>query len=520
MRQPCTQLLIALAFLFITKAQAVSFLSFDSRTMAFGGAGTASARASEAIIFNPALLTSNPGLMTIKPHIKKPKNFLNTYAGARLLDRDKFIERAENFSEKNKEGALDDSLANIHALFESANLETHHIDKLIVDTHSILNDIQALSHSPLRVAASYGVSLGHQLSSWGFGITSRRYVVLGAQLNISSQDILRIQQILSTVGAMASVLEKTATLETLIKRTNFDDIIALIEEDARHGAVSDQLRNYNDIPSVSGVIDAIDDLTFSIDDLDQYIDMSRFFDALVAQNNGEQLQDIGLGHVDIRNYLRYQIPETLSSTIDFSGADIDEVSIGLAKRFESHPKYAIGITLKHQRIDAIGFNQPIQDINFSDYQNPVNRTQHTRFNIDIGMTYDLSPTWVSGVIIKNLLPYQVQAPQGQAISIDTIARMAIAYKTKHLLWTMDYDLTRNEPLGFDPDKQYLSSGLAIRLWKLNMIRLGYRYNTINRIGVPSLGLGIGFERGHIDIAATASDSSDEYGVSLQLGFSL
>jgi len=83
---------------------------------------------------------------------------------------------------------------------------------------------------------------------------------------------------------------------------------------------------------------------------------------------------------------------------------------------------------------------------------------------------------------------------------------------------LDVDLTRNETLGFDVDRRYISMGSQFRLWNHQYIRLGYRYNTVDRTGLPALGLGAAFRYGSFDIAATYSEKHSEAGLALQLGF--
>ena len=97
------------------------------------------------------------------------------------------------------------------------------------------------------------------------------------------------------------------------------------------------------------------------------------------------------------------------------------------------------------------------------------------------------------------------------------AGTGLAYHSDRLKWAVDFDLTRNEPLGFDPDKQYLSTGIEYRYWRNQRIRLGYRYNTIDKTSLPSVGLH--FQVGHasVDIAAAFSEPHYEAGLALQLG---
>lgn len=502
-----------LAAILCSPTYAVSFLSFDSRTMALGGSGTAAARPSEAVLYNPALLASDDRL-------GDNGFFVSSYVGARLHDQNSFIKKAEAFSDDHNEKDLDSSIDKMHTLFELGNLQSQNIRDVTVEISDIINDIEALSGHPLRAGISAGINTGWHSKEWGFGISARQYRILGGQLRISPQDVIRIRQILSTADAVAGVLDKSNDLETLIEQTDYDDILSLIEEDARNGEISEELRNYRDIPKVADVIVAMEALQFEVEELANYIDMERLYDAISAQNTGLNLEDLGLEDVKLRDYLRYQIPEEFMSGVHFSGAEISEFALSVANQNLTYSRLSIGASMKYQLIDAIAFFQPIDDVDVSAYIEPQYRRRYERVNLDVGLAIQLTDRWRFGAVAKNLIPYSVAPPSGKDISISTLARIALSYQKPGFLWTLDFDLTQNEPLGFDPDKQYLSNGLAIHLWKTGILRTGYRVNTVDGIGVYSLGLGIGGHTKHIDFAITGSDAYDELGLSLQLGAKL
>nr|WP_160153561.1 conjugal transfer protein TraF [Microbulbifer sp. ALW1] len=477
--------------------------------MALGGAGTASARPNEAGIFNPALLAS-------AKFDRNPGYFLHANAGVRLLDRNNFIDRVEALSESG-ELEFDSNLGSMHDLFADGNLQPDDIRKVTGQSRDLLNELESLSDAPLRTAASAGFSFGKQTDRWSFASGYRRYLVVGAQVKISPLDVQRLNQMFDTVDAVANVLEGSQSLDRLLRETDFDDVISLIERDVDAGEISDELRNYQDIPSVSAVIKAIEELRFDVESLDEYIDLEGLLNAAVAQNQGRSLEELGLDGIEIRDYLRYQIPEEFHSAVEFSGAEVEEFALSAATDLAFAPDWSLGVTLKQQWIEAIGFSQSIQNIDFDAFLDDSNRRSHSRANIDIGLDYDINPYWNMGIVVKNLIPFEVEAPYGKGIVIDTIARAAVAYQRKDITWTLDYDLTRNEPLGFDPDKQYIATGVDWRIFAGNHLRLGYRYNLVDETGTPSLGMAFGGETFFADFAVTASDRNDEYGLALQTG---
>lgn len=494
--------------LFSPLAHAISFISFDGRTMALGGAGTASGRAGEAVIFNPALL--------VVPDDKKEDFFVHGYAGARLLDRNNFIGRAENIRDGG-ETSIDEDLRTMHSLFSAGDLEPEEMRRVTSMSRELLSELESLAQAPLRAAGSWGASVGQSGYQRGFSASYRRYLIVGGRVDISPVDTQRLAQMFDTVDAVANVLEGARSLERLLRETQFDDVIELIERDSAAGRVSDELRSFEDIPSVATVIQAMDELRFSVSELDDYIDMQGLLDAAIAQNSGRSLDDINLGDIEIRDYLRYQISESFLSVLEFSGAEVEELALSGASRLDVIPRLSVGVTFKQQWVDAIGYAQDLRNIDFSAFRESGNRKTFSKTNLDLGLGYDISSQWKAGVVVKNIFPFKVETPYGNRVVVDRIARAAVAYNNGPFSWMLDYDVTRNEPLGFDPDKQYISSGVEWRFWRGNRLRLGYRHNLVDDNGTPSIGLGTGVNGIFADFSITASERSDEYGAALQLG---
>lgn len=96
-------------------------------------------------------------------------------------------------------------------------------------------------------------------------------------------------------------------------------------------------------------------------------------------------------------------------------------------------------------------------------------------------------------------------------------RGAYRYASK-LRLAADLDLTRNDPLGFDPDKQYLRVGAEWYLWRSTAIRGGLRYNVAIGKYLSSIGLGLGTFSSHLDIAVTKPADNDQVDLALQAGF--
>ena len=76
----------------------------------------------------------------------------------------------------------------------------------------------------------------------------------------------------------------------------------------------------------------------------------------------------------------------------------------------------------------------------------------------------------------------------------------------------DLDLTRNEPLGFDSDKQFLGLGME-RRWLRWSARCGLRYNLVDNSALFSLGTALHIGRTRVELSAAGA--KDTVGVALQ-----
>ena len=503
-------ILLCIAFIANT-AQATSFISFDPRSMAMGGSGVADGDPGNAALFNPALMIATNQTL-------ENTNYFHLYAGARLIDRDDFIDRVKALESDNFEFNIDESLNRVKSQFANGVLSPADLRKLSAEASQLLSDVDSISNRPLRASASIGFAVGRTAEKFSTGLSVRKYLVMGSELNLSTIDVERMQQLIDTSEAMANLLESAQGVQALVDAIDLDTIDVLIEQSILEQAVAAELYDYADIPGVEALILAITNSQTNIEELIDLININSLEDALLAQNQGDNLETLGLGDVDIRNFLRYQIPEKFLSTIDYTGAEIDEISLSFAIKELFISKLNIGINLKKLSIDLIDFSQEFDNIEFGAYRLDINRKNYNRFNIDIGSVYQINDNYRVGLVIRNVIPYTLQTTSGKDINFDPIARIGMAYQSKSLNVALDYDLTTNEPLGFDPNKRYISSGAEFKLWKQNLIRAGYRYNTVDNTGLPSIGFGLGFQQGHVDIAVTRSGKYDEYGLSLQAGF--
>lgn len=208
---------------------AISFTAFDARSMAMGGAGVATAKPYNAILFNPALLVNR------EPQLNK--SFVRPFLGARLIDRDKFIDSVENFQSNAGNDRLGSSLENFDTLLaagvadlDEALILLNSARGLIGEAGSILSDFEELSNKPLRVATAGGISFGHAGEGEAFGGLIRRNSVGGTIINLTETDIGSIRNLIDTsdlfIDSLATLLANNPTpeeLNTLINDFTGDD---------------------------------------------------------------------------------------------------------------------------------------------------------------------------------------------------------------------------------------------------------------------------------------------------------
>jgi len=471
--------LVALALTLAAQpALGISFLTFDARSMSMGGTGVVTARSHNASLFNPGLLTRH------EPH-RRDRVSMHAYAGARLLDRDNFLDSAENFADRYEDVSLDDLVSDNFDL-EAGTFETGAELRSATDQlRTLQTDLNYLSDKPLRVSASYGASFNYPTQNWAFGGYHRQFLVMGSAVRISDQDNANINRVTSTIDRFADVFDDVARLEELSRAESL---------------------------TVEEVVNGADRLWNSVRALDVYLDFDQISDD--ASNGGLR----GRGLTD---YLREPIPREFSSTIETQGAEVREEAISVARKFPltSDSRIHVGVNLKQVNFTTIHFEQRIDDFALSAYELDEFRRDHTRFNMDAGMVYSHDSPWEWGVVVRNLVPQNFYTVEGDRIDVRPLVRAGVGYRTRPLRLTLDVDVTKNEPLGFDPDKQYLSMGAEWFIWRNTALRAGLRSNMVDGETLPSAGFGFGTHRGHFDLALAKSANGDEWGLSLQAGLS-
>ncbi len=487
-------------------SHAISFLSFDADSMALGGAGSATGFTGYKPFLSPALPANYSKSVTGATHL-----------GARVIDRERFIRTLEEIQEADENLGLNQRLRAARHAFRGGKLDSAQLRELGSTAELVLEQLDRLPEKPLRASAAAGIHIAMQNERFGGGFYTRRYYVLGSRVINNPTDFQRVRQLAATAEALADVIDGFQDLEARIKAVDWERIGDWVRQSIDTETLRDELLNYNSIAGVPALIDTVRNYEVTLDRLGAYIDLEGLIDTLQLNELTLEIQRPDIADIDLRNFMRFELPDSLQSEVIYSGAEVTESAISLSARLESTPDLALGVNIKHVKYATVAYRQRIEDFDIERYLDADVRMDYSLWNLDAGLTYRISPHWTGGIVVSNIFSKKMHTRFHDTIRLAPIARMGLAYHSDRLKWAVDFDLTRNEPLGFDPDKQYLSTGIEYRYWRNQRIRLGYRYNTIDKTSLPSVGLH--FQVGHasVDIAAAFSEPHYEAGLALQLG---
>jgi hypothetical protein len=481
-RATCAQILLLTSALLISSGPlgAVSFLTFDPRSVAMAGTGVATARPHNASLFNPALTLN---------HAMHPDHRLGLhgYGGARLIDRDNFIGSANAFQRKYDGASLR------HVIDDLVDLRHINLDsgpelrRATAAVDEVLADINRLSNRPLRASASAGIAVSWQTHRFAIGGHHRRYLVLGSVIEIAQSD-------------NAAVRRAAHTVELLADATDHGDALYALVQQARDG-----------------------DYEISLDEL--RASSRALYETLVALNEYVAIETMLADVVEgtfrekrLGSYLYEPLPTEFHSRVDSEGADVAEYAVTAATHVGE--RWHLGASVKLLEFNTVRFSQAINSFDLNAYRDTAHRQRYTRINADLGLLFNMTDHWQLGLVVRNLVAYDLRTVAGSRIPVRPIARAGLGYTGRRLRLSADVDLTRNEPLGFDPNKQFVSLGLEYFAWRNTALRAGVRHNLVDGERLPSIGFGFGGRRGHLDVALARSPNQDEWAVGLGFGVSL
>jgi hypothetical protein len=546
---------------------AVSFLSFDANTMGLGGAGVVTGVGGDRPYQNPAVIDDG-----------RTQGMMDMYLGARVIDQNNFIETFEEIEDNFESLQLKNKFKNVRKAFRVGDLDPEVLRSLGVAAHQVLAEMNKLPDRYLHIAAAGGAHALAKHKTFAVGAFVHRHQLLSGVVKNDTDDLQRIARLAETAFSLADTLESSQRLEGLYSEVDWSGIEDRVRESLGSGSVDERLRNYQQLagmqPLVNGVeeylgevkragqvmdarrlevlarqvnwreiqgliqrsaeswelhedlrdpgipplLDGLRDLSDKLRGLNDHVDLQALAGFIADESSAQDFDDLELADVDLRDFLRYEVPDGLSSQIIYAGADVVETGLTLSLMPEALPGLSIGANIKQQEYSTIAYVQRVDKFEWDEYKLDYTRLDYQFWNLDLGVTYSVANYWTFGMAVKNIVRKELKNRFGDTLILRPIARAGVAFGTEDVMLAVDVDLTRNESLGFDVDSRYISVGSQFRLWDHQRIRLGYRYNTVDRTGLPALGLGAVFKYGSFDMAATYSEKHSEAGVALQLGF--
>jgi hypothetical protein len=217
---------------------------------------------------------------------------------------------------------------------------------------------------------------------------------------------------------------------------------------------------------------------------------------------------------------------TLQSGINFRGVMLAEMGIAISTYNLGYMTW--GITPKVVQAQLFDVPIKVNDSNQNGIDSKDYLASYSMPNFDIGIASYDNVGWRTGLVIKNVIPYTLDfktAPtpgatpvaNGKTLSLKPQARIGVSHTNSWSTVALDYDVTRNDPAGFENGTQYLAFGAELNAFDWVQLRAGYRMDMADSArNVTSVGLGLSpFGIPHIDIAVAGNAS--EVGASFQFG---
>lgn len=455
--------------------------------MALGGTGVASAFPSKAPYFNPALLSV--------PLDPDSSHFsLSTHAGARLFDRDGFIDGVKHYQDNNAQGAFDIALSEFNRHVDQKVLATEDFDRLSAATNELLDDIEGLSHRPLRGGGAVGLTIARPGRTGVAGFV-RTYAVGGGVIDFASADRALAESTLqfgrSTIGLINLLGPYVAFVQT------------------NSGSLQDSFES-GGIDGLEQELQRLLDMSELADNSDELISLSRsYYDAYLASA-------VDVEDVEMLTKLP-DFAEELQSSLELQGASVTEFGVSFSRRLDGWNGLLLGATLKIIQFDTFDFRGLIQDSTSENISYNDHRTQFRNANFDIGLSGLVTDNIRWGIVARNLVSRDYETIRGNIIELRPQVRVGFSWETENLSIVADLDLTRNEPLGFDADKRFMALGVEHRGSRWTW-RGGLRHNIVDNTELYSLGTAVRIGRAQLELSAAGAKDTAALALQIDIGF--
>ena len=169
---------------------ALSFGSFDPRSMAMGGAGVAAGTSANASFYNPALLAATRSGEDFSMEVP--------VIGARLTDPDQLISSLDDYQGANYPDALKTAIDQWNHASTPAELAAAK-DAVASSSVNLLKALSNLSAKALQVQLNVGTVVGIPSKRWGTALYANWRANGGAMLDIAQSDLDKVNSVLNKV---------------------------------------------------------------------------------------------------------------------------------------------------------------------------------------------------------------------------------------------------------------------------------------------------------------------------------
>lgn len=416
------------------------------------------------------------------------------------------IDTPQNVTDLNTEAGLLDSNTNtLDAKVEVANTQS---TNLSTATTSTRDGVASLNNRPLQLGLGIdllNVALPSEKLAMAFSASTS--TTIGVAVSISDEDFDPVNALTADLnGVTTEASELTSAMSVLSSKTlELSDHLNDQPQRADYPAGPAGDDEYATALEAWG--DELETLSADID---------------TAQTNVESEQ------ADITNYNGTYISggevtpptfEDMTSTVEVVGANISEVALTAARRFNIYgEEVSIGVTPKIQSINI--FEKTFEFETYEDELDSAssdpsgylteNSTMLYRVNLDLGAakTWDFHGRARAGLAIKDLIPWTLESNSGTELLIRPKLRIGAAHETKFTKVALDLDLTENKPLKYGVPTRYIGLGGEVNAWGHAALRLGYRNNlSVEDSHVFTGGIGLTPFGTGLDISAWAKPAS-------------
>ena len=195
---------ISLVIAPLSVAQAAPFGTFDPRSMAMGGTAVAAGTSANAGFFNPALLAI----------ANKDEDFSLEFPilNARIADQDEFIDRLDTFQTNNSIDNFSNAISVFNAAVTPAQVSAAK-DSVVSTGNTLMAGLGTLSNRDLEMEIMTGATVGVPGKKFAISVFVAARAMGGMQLDITQNDVGRIQAILDQLAAKIEKSSDTAKAE-------------------------------------------------------------------------------------------------------------------------------------------------------------------------------------------------------------------------------------------------------------------------------------------------------------------